>query len=52
MEQLSYGFWVLGGVTVAYAAVAIDLIFRGNVPMAVVFGGYCLANVGMMVAIK
>ena len=52
MEQLNYGFWILGGVTIAYCLVTVDLACRGNWPMSLVFGGYSLANVGMMVAIK
>ena len=48
MEQLSYGFWLLIAVTVAYAVVGIDLWRLGNAPMAMVFGWYCFANVGFL----
>jgi hypothetical protein len=32
-----------------YAAIAIEQFMRGNTPMAVVFGGYSLSNVGLFV---
>lgn len=52
MENLSYGFWVLGVVTAAYMFIAGDLAYRDNYAMSFVFLGYSLANLGMMVAIK
>ena len=52
MEQLSYGFYLLIAITIGYAVVAADLYRIGNIPMALVFGGYSLANIGLIWSIK
>lgn len=36
---------------IAYAGVAIDQSIKGNVPMALVYVGYALANVGMLLLV-
>lgn len=38
-------------VTVIYLIVAFDLFFKGSPGMSLTFGGYALANVGMIWAI-
>lgn len=50
MEQLSYGYWLLVGVTVAYVGVAVDFFRYDNWQMAMVFAGYSLANIGLLFA--
>ena len=52
MEQLSYGLYLLCAITIGYAIVAIDLARLGNTPMAIVFGGYAFANIGLIWSIK
>ena len=53
MESLSYGYWLLVAITVGYAVVAFDLGFRfANYPMALVFGAYSVANVGLIWGMK
>ncbi len=52
MEGLSYGFWLLIGVTIAYVGVAVDLSLRHQWPFAIVFAGYSMANVGMLWSMK
>ena len=43
---------LLALVTAIYAAVALDFAWRGNGPMAVVFAGYAVANVGFIAATR
>ena len=38
--------------TLIYVGVAIDQFRRGNAPMAIVYGGYAVANIGMIWALK
>ena len=52
MEQLSYGLYLLIAITIGYAVVGADLYRHGNAPMALVFGSYALANVGLIWSIK
>lgn len=52
MHELSYGFWLLIAITVAYAVVGIDLWRLGNHPMGLVFGSYALANIGLLWSMK
>jgi hypothetical protein len=44
--------WLVIAVTFAYAATAVDLLLRKDYGHAVMFGGYCLANCGLIWAIK
>jgi hypothetical protein len=39
-------------VTAIYGLVAVDFARRGNGPMAVVFAGYAVANVGFIAATR
>jgi hypothetical protein len=39
-------------VTCAYAATAIDLYMRHDLGHAIMFAGYALANVGLIMALK
>lgn len=42
--------WLIVIITVLYALSAIDLAFiSGSWPMGLVFGGYALANIGLIV---
>ena len=52
MEQLSYGYILLIGITIGYAIVALDLARMGNFPLSLVFGAYSVANVGLLWAMK
>ena len=52
MEQLSYGFWLLIAITIAYAVVGLDFARLGNYPLGLVFGAYALANVGLIWSMK
>ena len=52
MAQLSYGYWLLVGITIAYAFIGLDLWRIGNHPMGLVFGAYALANVGLIWSMK
>jgi hypothetical protein len=40
--------WLLGGVAVIYAWVALDYLHAGRQGMALVFVGYALANFGFI----
>jgi hypothetical protein len=42
---------LIWAVTGAYAAVAVLSIFEGNLPKATIFGGYALANIGVIYAV-
>ena len=39
------------GVTLAYVGVCVSESLRGNYPYAIVFGGYALANIGMIMGL-
>jgi hypothetical protein len=39
-------------VTFAYVGVAVSESFKGNYPMAVVFSGYSIANLGFIMGVK
>ena len=52
MESLSYGFYLLIAITIGYAFVGVDLARIGNFPMALVFGSYALANIGLIWSMK
>lgn len=40
--------WLLYAVTAAYGYIAAEQAFKGNIPGAVTWGGYALANFGLM----
>lgn len=39
--------WLIIGVGLIYAFIAIEQLTKGNVAMAIVFGGYSLSNAGL-----
>lgn len=39
-------------VTVLYAGVAADQVMKGEYPMAMVWSGYALANIGFLFVVK
>lgn len=43
--------WMIVLVTACYVAVALDQALAGRPGMAIVFGGYAAANVGMIIEI-
>lgn len=43
--------FLLGVVTVIYTGVAFSEFLKGNVPMAVIFASYAVANIGFIYAI-
>ena len=44
--------WTIIAIGLAYGFIAIDLaFFKGNTPLAIVFGGYAFSNVGLALAI-
>lgn len=43
--------YLLFAVTIVYAGIALLQAINGNIPMALVFGGYTLANLGLLVAL-
>lgn len=43
---------LLGLVTAIYAGVAIDQVRQGQLGMGLVFAGYKVANVGLMLAMR
>jgi hypothetical protein len=45
-------FWLLGGVTLVYVWIAVEGAIRGPHWQAVVFGGYALANCGLLWAMR
>lgn len=44
--------WLIAAVTLAYIGVAFDQFQKGNLPMALVWVGYAIANIGMIWALK
>lgn len=45
--------WLIAIIGVVYAAVAVDLIIKGNIGLGIAFIGYAIGNVGLtMEAIK
>ena len=44
--------WLVAATGIAYLYVAIEQLVKGNTPMAIVYFGYALANVGLYVAVN
>jgi hypothetical protein len=44
--------WLVIAVGVVYAAVAVEQVLKGNLPMGIVFAGYAGSNVGLWLALK
>lgn len=42
--------WLIGLVTLIYLGVAVSLWLEGKPPMALVFVGYSIANIGLIFA--
>lgn len=40
--------WFVIAVTAAYAFVAVEQGIKGNMGTCIMFGGYCVANLGIM----
>jgi len=45
-------FWAIGVCTMCYIVTALDFMSKGNTPMAIVFGGYSLANIGFLLVAR
>lgn len=41
--------WLIAFVGVIYGMVAIDQGYKGNWPMAIVWGGYCFSQWGLLI---
>jgi hypothetical protein len=44
--------WLVIAVGVVYAAVAVDQVLEGNLPMGIVFAGYSFSNIGLWMGLK
>lgn len=45
--------WLIALTGLIYAYVAGELIFKGNVPLAIAYAGYAFSNIGLyLVAVK
>jgi len=42
--------WLIGLSTLIYIGVCISFLFEGKTNMALVFAGYALANIGLILA--
>ena len=43
--------WLIILVTVIYSGIAVEQLFKGNIPMSVVYAGYAFANIGLYLAV-
>jgi hypothetical protein len=39
--------WLIAVIGVVYAAVAVDLIIKGNTGLGIAFVGYAIGNIGL-----
>jgi len=46
------GFIGIAICTVCYVATSVDFYIKGNLPMAIAFGGYSIANIGFLIIAK
>jgi len=44
--------WLIAIIGVVYLAVAIDLLFKGQMGLGIAFLGYALGNVGLFIQTK
>jgi hypothetical protein len=44
--------WLIALVGAIYAFIAVDQLLRGNVYMAIIYGGYSFSNVGLYLLTK
>jgi hypothetical protein len=42
------GFIGIAICTLCYVATSVDFYIKGNLPMAIAFGGYSIANIGFL----
>jgi hypothetical protein len=41
------GAWLILVVTVIYAYIAVEQIFKGNPSMGIIYSGYAFSNIGL-----
>lgn len=41
--------WLLWGVTAAYAVQSVLFVYEGKMALALVLGGYTIANIGLII---
>lgn len=39
--------WLIAGIGLVYGYIALEQLVKGNVGMAITYGGYALGNVGL-----
>lgn len=44
--------WLVGAVTLVYAYISVEQFFKGNPSMGITYGGYAIANIGLLWVIK
>ena len=44
--------WLIAIIGVVYFAIAVDLLIKGNIGLAISFLGYSLGNVGLYIVAK
>lgn len=44
--------WLIALTGLQYAAVAVQMYLKGNIPLTVVYAGYAFSNVGLYVIAK
>lgn len=44
--------WLIAVTGVIYVVVAVDLALAGKTPLAIAYGGYAFANVGLWMAAR
>lgn len=44
--------WLVYAVTAAYASVAVDQFIKDNMPGAIMYAGYAIANIGVIGMLK
>jgi hypothetical protein len=45
---VSWSFWLIAVPTLCYAAASVSYGLQKNWPLAVVYAGYCFANLGLL----
>jgi hypothetical protein len=44
--------WLIGGMGVVYAIVSIDQFIKGGVGQGIMFMGYAIGNIGLVIVAK
>ena len=44
--------WLVAAVGIVYSFVAVDQIFKDNLPMGIMWGGYAFAQIGLWMMTK